>query len=191
MTKQEAIAAIVACAEKLGHVPTIPELMKHERLDRTEIRRHFGNYKMALEQCQIEVPKWGQPVEIEDVFRDWMGVARRLKRIPTLYEYEFTGKYRRRQLRRYFGEYGRVAAGMRLYAEEHGLVGEWDDVMAALAQPPRGRYGSAAMVTAMRGVGGEGERAGLLSHRAKGGLGEGPGVRAGCAGAWICLWADE
>jgi hypothetical protein len=156
VTKQEAIAAIVACAEKLGHVPTIPELMKHERLDRTEIRRHFGNYKMALEQCQIEVPKWGQPVEMADVFRDWMGVARRLKRIPTLYEYEFTGKYRRRQLRRYFGEYGRVAAGMRLYAEEHGLVGEWDDVMAALAQPPRGRYSGSTMITAMRGVGGEG-----------------------------------
>src|SRR5689334_15888559 len=150
------MAAILACAEKLGHAPSIPELMKHERIDRKEIRKHFGNYKMALEECQIEVPRWGQLVQIEDVFRDWMEVARKLKRLPTLYEYEFTGKYRRRQLRRYFGEYGRVAEGMRLYAEEHSLAAEWEDVMAALAQPPRGQYGNAAMATAMRGVGGEG-----------------------------------
>ena len=155
MKRHEVMAAIRACAEKLGRVPSIADLMKHERLDRTEIRKHFGNYKTALEECQMEVPRWGQQAQVEDVFRDWMGVARTLKRPPTLYEYEWAGKYRRRQLRRHFGVYGRVAEGMRLYAEEHGLAGEWEDVMATLGQPPRGRCSYAPTTTVMGGASGE------------------------------------
>ena len=157
MKRQEVMAAIRTCAEKLGRVPSIADLIKYERLDRTEIRKHFGNYKNALEECQIEVPRWGQQVEMEHVFRDWMGVARTLKRLPTLYEYERAGKYRRRQLRRYFGVYGRVAEGMRLYAEEHGLAVEWQDVMVTLAQPSRGRSCDTLTATAMRGATGEGD----------------------------------
>jgi len=153
--RHEVMAAIRACAEKLGCVPSIADLMKHERLDRTEIRKHFGNYKTALEECQIEVPRWGQQVEIDDVFRDWMGVARRLKRLPTLYEYEREGKYRRRQLRRYFGLYNLVAEGMRLYAEEHGVVGEWEDVMVTLARPPGWQSSGALTATMMRAVTGK------------------------------------
>jgi hypothetical protein len=155
--RQEVMAAIRACAEKLGRVPSIADLMKHERLNRTEIRKHFGNYKTALEECQIEVPRWGQQVAMEDIFQDWMGVARMLKRLPTLYEYERAGKYRRRQLRRYFGVYGRVAEGMRLYAEEHSLAGEWEDVMETLKRPPLGQSSYALTATAMCGASGEGD----------------------------------
>jgi hypothetical protein len=41
-SKVEVMAAILACAEKLGRVPSIPELVKLERLDRVEVRKHFG-----------------------------------------------------------------------------------------------------------------------------------------------------
>ena len=53
MTRQEVRAAIVALAEKLKQAPTIPELMKHAGIDRPQIRRHFGNYKQALEECNL------------------------------------------------------------------------------------------------------------------------------------------
>jgi hypothetical protein len=76
VTRQEVITAIKRCAEKLGCVPTIFELVKHEGLTRPEIRKHFGSYKLALEECELEIPRWGQQVELEQVFRDWMGVAR-------------------------------------------------------------------------------------------------------------------
>ena len=154
MTRQEAVTAIKRCAEKLGYVPTIFELVIHEGLARQEIRRHFGNYKLALEECQLQVPRWGQQVEVEQLFRDWMGVAGGLKRCPTLYEYERMGKYRRRQLRRFFGEYGRVAERMRLYAEEHGLEGEWPEVMEMLRRPPRGLNSAATGSTATHGEAG-------------------------------------
>jgi Homing endonuclease associated repeat len=148
VTRQEVITAIKRCAEKLGRVPTIFDLVTHEGLARPEIRKHFGSYKLALEECRLEVPRWGQSVEIEQVFNDWMGVARALKRCPTLYEYEARGKYRRRQVRRFFGEYKQVPERMRLYAEKHGLESEWGEVMELLRQPSRGQLGLATAVTA-------------------------------------------
>jgi HNH endonuclease len=140
MTRQEVIAAIKRCAEKLGRVPTIFELTVREGLPRPEIRRHFGNYKYALQECQLAVPKWGQPVELEEVFQDWMAVARELKKRPTVYEYERMGKYKRRQLRRFFGQHANVPDAMKLYAEEHGVADQWEDVMELLRQPPRGLH---------------------------------------------------
>ena len=151
VSRQEVIAAIKRCAEKLGRVPTIFDLVNQEGLARPEIRRHFGSYKLALEECRLEVPRWGQQVEVEQVFVDWMGVARVLKRCPTLYEYEQAGKYRRRQVRRFFGEYKQVPERMGLFAEERGLEGEWEDVMEILRRPPRGQSG----IAATNGVSGE------------------------------------
>ncbi|HET9282566.1 MAG TPA: hypothetical protein VFR24_11455, partial [Candidatus Angelobacter sp.] len=151
MTRQEVITAIKRCAEKLGRVPTIFDLVTHEGLARPEIRKHFGSYKLALEECRLEVPRWGQQVEIEQVFNDWMGVARALKRCPTLYEYEGRGKYRRRQVRRFFGEYKQVPERMRRYAEKYGLESEWEEVMELLRQASRGQLGFATAAIATHG----------------------------------------
>jgi hypothetical protein len=73
MTRQEVTAAILACVEKLGCVPTIPELKKNAGVDRVEIRKHFGNYKTALEACNLEVPERGRKLEINRLFEDWAG----------------------------------------------------------------------------------------------------------------------
>jgi Homing endonuclease associated repeat len=147
--KQEVMAAILACAEKLGHVPSVPDLMKHERIDRTEIRKHFGNYRHALEECKLEVPEWGRRVEIDRLFQDWAGVVRKLKKLPTLFEYERLGKYSGRPLRRRFGSWLSVPEGMKLYAEERGLAGEWMDVLE-LVNGQRGGQGEAAGVSSAR-----------------------------------------
>ncbi len=169
MSKQEVITAIKRCAEKLGRVPTIFDLVTHEGLERPEIRKHFGSYTLALEECRLEIPRWGQKVEAEQVFRDWMEVARALKKVPTLYEYERTGKFRRRPLRRFFGGYSRIAERMRLFAEERGLDGEWEDVMEILRRPPRRQFECAIAVTAADVVGGEGD--GLVFYPTEPGAG--------------------
>jgi hypothetical protein len=103
MTRQEVRAAIVALADKLKQVPTVPELMKHAGIDRPEIRKHFGNYKQALEECNLEVPERGRKLEIDKLFLDWAEVARALKKIPTVYEYERRSRYSARPLTRCAG----------------------------------------------------------------------------------------
>ena len=98
MTRQEVRAAIVALAEKLKQVPTVAELMKHAGIDRPEIRKHFGNYKQALEECNLEVPERGRKVELDRLFLDWAEVVRAFKKIPTVWEYERRSRYSSRPL---------------------------------------------------------------------------------------------
>jgi hypothetical protein len=148
MTREEVRAAILALAEKLKQVPTVPELMKHTGIDRTEIRKHFGNYKQALEECNLEVPERGRKVAIDRLFADWAEVVRGLKRLPTGFEYEQRSKYSIRPLKRCFGSWELVPERMKLYAEEHGLAGEWSDVLELVGQG--GGRGGAAVSSAER-----------------------------------------
>jgi len=145
MTRQEVRAAILALAEKLKQVPTIPELMKHAGIDRPEIRKYFGNYKQALEECNLEVPERGRKIELDRLFLDWAEVVRALKKIPTVFEYERRSKYSSRPLTRCAGSWNMVAERMKLYAEEHGLEGEYRDVLELVELQPGGGRGGAAV----------------------------------------------
>lgn len=148
MTRQEVRAAIVALAEKLKQAPTIPELMKHAGIDRPEIRKHFGNYKQALEECNLAVPERGRKIELDRLFLDWAEVVRVLKKIPTVNEYERRSKYSSRPLMRYARSWNMVAERMKLYAEEHGLDGEFRDVLELVElQPGGGRSGASVSST--------------------------------------------
>jgi hypothetical protein len=142
LTEQEVKAAIVSCKEKLGHVPSIPELMKNAGIDRPEIRKHFGNYTQALEECQLEAPGWAKTVSPEMRFQDWAEVARTLKRLPSIFDYERLGKYSTKPLRKIFGSWLLVPPGMKLYAEEHGRGEEWRDVMEMVDAQAGGKRGS-------------------------------------------------
>ncbi len=145
MTRQEVRAAIVALAEKLKQVPTVPELMKHAGVDRPEIRKHFGNYKQALEECNLEVPERGRKLEIDKLFLDWAEVVRGIKKIPTVYEYERRSKYSARPLTRCAGSWHMVAERMKLYAEERRLDGEFRDVLELIELQPGGGWGGVAV----------------------------------------------
>ena len=156
VTRQELIAAILECTEKLGSVPTIPELKKSTGIDRVEIRKHFGNYKAALKECNLEVPERGRKLEIGRLFRDWVEVVRKLKKLPTVFEYEENGSYSEKPLSTRFGAWSQVPGALKLYAEKHGLAGEWRDVMELIEGQGRrasgglaGRSGGGATLSAM------------------------------------------
>jgi hypothetical protein len=134
MTKQEVIAGILQCKEKLGHVPSRVELMKYGGITRHQIKTKFGTYKRTLEACGLEKVGCGRKAEMKDLFRDWAGVARRLKKIPTNVEYEEQSKYSLHPLRARFGSWMHVPAGMKQYADKHGLAAEWADVMELIHQ---------------------------------------------------------
>jgi len=159
VSKQEVIAAIRACAEELERVPTIPELMKHKGIDRPEIRKHFGNYRQALEECRLEVPERGREVTIDRLFLDWAVVVRKLGKLPTAFEYERFGKYSIRPFKRRFGSWALAPEGLKLYAEEHGLAEEWTDVLVLAGErggrPAGGQKGGQGGDTRASGHGAE------------------------------------
>ena len=148
MTKQELIAAILKCAEQLGHTPTRVELAKYGGITRQQIEKHFGTCKRALEACNLESFGCGRRVEMDRLFRDWAGVVRALGRIPTSLEYEEKGKYSLQPLRKRFGSWKNAPEGMKQYAEEHGLTAEWADVMEVIERHAQRQQGASRMSSA-------------------------------------------
>jgi len=53
MTKEEILTAIREVAEKLGHPPTFSQLEDMTPMRRRHIRKHFGNYLWALQECGL------------------------------------------------------------------------------------------------------------------------------------------
>src|SRR5262249_36555624 len=62
------------------------------------------------------------------------------------------GKYSGRPLRRRFGSWTRVPEGMKLYAEERGLAGEWQDVLELVDGQPGGQGAGAGVSSARAGT---------------------------------------
>ena len=134
MTKEEITAAILSCVEKLGKAPTHAELLRHGGVSRREVRKHFGTYKRALDEYGLEARGVGKKVGLERLFLDWAGVVRRLKKLPTILEYEELGKYCTQPFRRRFGGWTQVPDAMKQHAEEHGHTEEWKDVLELVAR---------------------------------------------------------
>jgi len=132
VTKQQITTGIQECATKLGRVPTHSELAKLAGITRRVVRRLFGTYTRALRECNLERKGGGRKVEMEDLFRDWAGVVRKLNKLPTLFEYEELSRYSQAPLMSRFGTWSRVPRGLKQYAEEKGWFEDWKDVLAMI-----------------------------------------------------------
>src|SRR5215475_6417627 len=93
VTKQEVMATIVECTARLGFVPSLPRLSRETRLSRRLIRKNFGSYARALAECNLTRTGAGYKVEMEELFRDWAGIVRQLKKLPSVAEYESLSQY--------------------------------------------------------------------------------------------------
>jgi hypothetical protein len=129
MTKDEVLTTIVNCNEKLGRVPSRNELRKLGNISREHLRKHFGTYTKALEECNLKRRAVGGKLEMEPLFADWAGVVRGLKKLPTVHEYEDGSKYSQRPLLSRFGTWAQVPTGLKQYAEDHDLAADWKDVL--------------------------------------------------------------
>jgi hypothetical protein len=129
VSKEEIMAAIQDCAQKLGRSPSYEELYQHAYVTHRNINKHFGSYGNAVRACGMERPRGGQPVKMEVLFKDWAGVVRKLGKTPTVIEYQVHSEYSPRPLATRFGSWVNVPLGMLSYAEKEGLTDEWTDVL--------------------------------------------------------------
>jgi len=138
VTKQQITAGIQECAAKLGRVPTHSELVKLTGISRRVVRRLFGTYTRALQECNLERKGGGRKVDMEDLFRDWAGVVRKLNKLPTLFEYEEHSRYSQGPLMSRFGTWSRVPRALKQYVEEKGWSEDWKDVLAMIEGREKG-----------------------------------------------------
>ena len=129
-SKEEIIAAIQACAAKLGRAPKQEELKQESGIGGGKIfERHFGNYTQALKVCGLNGTGNGYKVSTEDLFRDWAAIVRELGKVPTLAAYTRRSQHSVAPLRSRFGGWNEVPPAMARFAEENGLGVEWADVV--------------------------------------------------------------
>ena len=140
-SKEEIITAIQACAAKIGHVPSQEEVNVESGFGGKTFRRHFGNYTKALKASGFDGNGNGFKVSMEELFKEWAGMARELGKMPSIHEYTARSQYSVAPLRNRFRGWSNVPAGLTRYAEGHGLGLEWGDVleMARKYQPHMNR----------------------------------------------------
>ncbi|HEY5027230.1 MAG TPA: hypothetical protein VIK39_02390 [Candidatus Angelobacter sp.] len=139
MSKQEIMEVILGCAEKLKHVPTFEELVQMTEISHKQIRKHFGGYTRALLECNLEPKEIGRgayKLPLEKLFADWAGVVRKLKKLPTVSEYEMHSKYTSNPLQRRFGSWQQVPHGLKQFAGKFGLAEEWKAELELVPTPP-------------------------------------------------------
>jgi hypothetical protein len=141
-SKEEIIAAIQACAAKLGHVPSQAELKEQIGVGPKFFQRQFGNYTKALEASGLEGRGSGFMLSLSELFHEWARIVRLMGEIPSLTEYMVHSKHSATPLRKRFRTWWNVPAGMVQYAEAHGLEEQWKDVLEiAKRERRRGQTG--------------------------------------------------
>lgn len=130
MTKEEIIAAIRECAEKLGRTPKLMEfLTMFPKVKRKAIRREFTSYAHALEACGLEGSGVGYSYPMKTLFRNWAGVVREIQRVPSMTEYELYSRFSYQPITRRFKSWLNVPRAMAQYAINEGLQEEYADVL--------------------------------------------------------------
>ncbi|HET9836801.1 MAG TPA: hypothetical protein VFR84_01110 [Candidatus Angelobacter sp.] len=139
MTREQVIAAIVACKEKLGRIPSGADAIKYGGLNSRAIYKHFRTWSRALEASGFPSVNGRRAIDPADLFEDWARVARKLQQVPTAREYNSLGIYTHRPLQRLFDRWRHVPAGMKKFAEENHLAEQWKDVMDLVTKPRRNK----------------------------------------------------
>jgi hypothetical protein len=143
MTRQEVIALIKEWAERLGHVPSLAELLKQTKISVRAMRKYFGTYAGALKECGMEARGSGYQASLDELWVEWAGIVRKIGKIPTVYDWEKHARWSTRPLTSRFRTWGHVPHCMLEYARKSGLEGEWKDVMDIAAANVERRRGLA------------------------------------------------
>lgn len=134
------MAAVIACKQKLGHVPTLGDLEKRTRILRHDVIRLFGNYSAMLKQCGLERLGSGMKAGIDDLLLDWARVARVQKKLPALHDYQYAGgRYSETPFRKRFGIWSNVPLAMKRYVLDNNLADQWRDVLELIEDQVRSR----------------------------------------------------
>jgi hypothetical protein len=133
MTKEEIVKAIRVCAKKLRRNPSLRELRAMSGVTTKHVYKKLGSLSKALRAAGLEGIGPGFSPAEETVLRDWASVARKLKKLPSIVEYEKAGRFSGKPFQRLYGSWAGTAEGFCAFADKHGRQTEWRDVLEMIA----------------------------------------------------------
>ncbi len=133
MTKEEIVKAIRVCAKKLRRNPSLRELRAMSGVTTKHVYKKLGSLSKALRAAGLEgIGRGFSPAE-ETVLHDWASVARKLKKLPSIVEYERAGRFSGKPFQRLYGSWAGTAEGFCKFAGKHGRRAQWGDVLEMIA----------------------------------------------------------
>lgn len=130
LTQREIIALLKKLARSLGRTPTCREFTRFHKCTSRRITELFGGYRECLGEAGFEAMGSGYGLSNEQLLADWVQVARKLGKVPSISQYERTGKYSQQVFSRRWESWYAVPAAVVKFANENRRQQEWQDVIA-------------------------------------------------------------
>lgn len=133
MTKEKILKDIRSCAKKLKRNPSLRDLRLMARISEMVLYKRFGSLRKALEAAglQAQGPGFGQ--QESTLLLDWAAVARKLSKIPSVHEYESTGRFSNMPFHTRYRHWTRIPEAFCRFAHESRLESQWADVLTMIA----------------------------------------------------------
>lgn len=131
--RDEIVAAIRKCAEKLGRAPSQAEFRRASKISWHQVYKHFRGMRAAVRAAGLEPGPRGGPLNENALVLDWARVVRELGRLPHRSEYDRLGKHHSVTLHARVG-WSQMAHRFVLIMREFHLENEWRDVEQIVAR---------------------------------------------------------
>lgn len=113
LTSYELVIELQELAKKLGHTPTKKEWRSFYGHSFGTIKDHFGSWRNFVVAAKLSKGKLTvggrRAIPKKDLIKDLQTVAKKLKKSPTIAEYEEHGKFSSGTMRKYFGSWKNAA----------------------------------------------------------------------------------
>lgn len=133
VTKEEVTAAIKELAEKMGRRPNMLEICRTLNIGARRIRKLFGTYGRAVKACGL-TPLNSGALTMTELFEDWMGVAKKVNRVPTINDYEAESRFSPRPLKDRVGPWKTLPAYMLKFGDDKALWAGREDIRNLLVK---------------------------------------------------------
>jgi Homing endonuclease associated repeat len=155
MSKNEILKAIQRCAKKLQRNPTFHDLHVMAGVSRYILCDRWGSLRKALSAAGFAATGHGFPQTDSALLLDWAAVARKLGKIPSVLEYERTGRFSNAPFHTRYRHWARIPEAFIKFARETKAAQDWQDVLNMIALNPgkatkKGRYRPSRKSTVMR-----------------------------------------
>ena len=131
--RDEIIAVIKQCAEKLGRAPSQAEFRRACTISWHQVYKHFRGMRAAVRAAGLEPGPRGGPLNESALVLDWARVVRALGRLPYRTEYDRMGKHHSVTLHARIG-WSQMAHRFVLLVKEFHLEAEWGDVVSIVCR---------------------------------------------------------
>jgi len=126
--RDEIVAAIKKCAERLGRAPSQAEFRRASKISWYQVYKHFRGMRQAVRAAGLEPGPRGGALDINALTLDWARVVRKLGRLPSRAEYSEQGIHHAGTLHARI-VWSQMAHKFVLMVKEFHLEREWEDVV--------------------------------------------------------------